>query len=108
MNVVREAKDNLSLTGTDDDGQIGLTTVHEFNNVGSSTITVWPFIQLYEFNPTGNVVVQYNKGGGVQSTTLTFDTVDQYAGLTLDRTVYPQKCSSTCNNHRLVAKHRPN
>ena len=71
MNVIREAKDpNLTLTdgstAGDDDGQIGIN--------GTS---VWPFIQLYDLNPTGNVVVQYNKGGGVQSTTLTFDTVDQ-------------------------------
>jgi hypothetical protein len=34
------------------------------------------------------VVVQYNKGGGVQSTTLTFDTVDQFAGASLDRVKY--------------------
>lgn len=77
MNVVREAKDvNTSLTTTDSDGQIGIVSI------------VWPFIQLYSLNPTGNVVVQYNKGGGVQSTTLTFDTVDQFAGASLDRTMY--------------------
>jgi len=76
-NVVREAKDpndNVSR------GQIGL-----LDGAG-----VWPFIQLYELNPTGNVVIQYNKGGGVQSTTLTFDTVDQYADLSLDRAIYPR------------------
>jgi hypothetical protein len=82
MNVVREAKEpNLTLTsgsGTgDDDGQIGIN--------GTS---VWPFIQLYPLNPTGNVIVQYNKGGGVQSTTLTFDTVDQFAGASLDKSVF--------------------
>jgi hypothetical protein len=78
MNVIREAKTiNTSLTGSDDDGQIGIN--------GTS---VWPFVQLYSLNPTGNVVVQYNKGGGVQTTTLTFDTVDQYAGASLDRAVY--------------------
>jgi hypothetical protein len=82
MNVIREAKTpNLTLTsgtGTeDDDGQIGI------NGTG-----IWPFIQLYDLNPTGNVVIQYNKGGGVQSTTLTFDTVDQFAGAGMDRTVY--------------------
>ena len=49
----------------------------------------WPFIQLYDLNPTGNVIVQYNKGGGAQSVTLTFDTVDQFAGLELDRANYP-------------------
>ena len=40
-------------------------------------------------NPTGSVVVTYNKGGGAQSTTLTFDTVDQFANLESDRTVFP-------------------
>ncbi len=79
-NVVREAKSpNTSLTGADQIGQIGI-----------SDADLWPFIQLYALNPTGNVVVQYNKGGGVQTTTLTFDTVDQFAGASLDRAVYPQ------------------
>ena len=78
MNVVREAKDpNTTLSG-DAVGQIGI--------VADS----WPFVQLYPLNPTGNVIVQYNKGGGVQSTTLTFDTVDQFADVELDRAVYPQ------------------
>jgi hypothetical protein len=78
QNVVREAKTpNTTLTTTDSDGQIGINGTE-----------VWPFIQLYSLNPTGNVVVQYNKGGGVQSTTLTFDTVDQFAGAALDRAVY--------------------
>ena len=49
----------------------------------------WPFIQLYDLNPTGSVVVTYNKGGGAQSTTLTFDTVDQFANLESDRTIFP-------------------
>ena len=48
----------------------------------------WPFIQLYDLNPTGNVVVQYNKGGGVQTTTLTFDTAQDFAGIELDRNIY--------------------
>ena len=86
MNVLREQKDvNLTLQSSDLVGQIGLA-----KDVNDDDTDVWPFIQLYQFNPTGNVVVQYNKGGGVQSTTLTFDTVDQYAGLELDRTVYPR------------------
>ena len=79
QNVLREAKDpNITLTG-DAIGQIGL-----------SDADVWPFIQLYSLNPTGNVIVQYNKGGGAQSVTLTFDTVDQFAGAALDRSVYPR------------------
>jgi hypothetical protein len=85
INVVREAKDPNDGSATNvDPGQIGIIE----DSLGNAEN--WPFIQLYEFNPTGNVVIQYNKGGGVQSTTLTFDTVDQYAGLTLDRAVYPQ------------------
>ena len=49
---------------------------------------VWPIIQLYDFNPTGNVVVQYNKGGAVQSTTLTFDTLDNLVELQIDQDRY--------------------
>ncbi len=78
-NVVREAKSpNTTLPG-DAIGQIGL-----------SSANVWPFIQLYTLNPTGNVVIQYNKGGGVQTTTLTFDTVDQFANASLDKAKYTQ------------------
>ena len=80
MNVVREAKDLTAQSSTVSRGQIGIVD-------GNG---VWPFIQLYSLNPTGNVVVQYNKGGGVQSTTLTFDTVDNFAGISLDRAVYPR------------------
>ena len=77
-NVVRESKDPTSGNANVNDGQIGID------------INAWPFIQLYQLNPTGNVIIQYNKGGGAQSTTLTFDTVDNYAGVELDRTKYPQ------------------
>ena len=71
-NVVRESKD----LSPQNSGQIDVPA------------SAWPFIQLYELNPTGNVVVQYNKGGGVQTTTLTFDTVDQFASVELDRAAY--------------------
>ncbi|MCV0431016.1 hypothetical protein [Nitrosopumilus sp.] len=77
-NVVREAKDPNTNSAVST-GQIGLASTD-----------MWPFIQLYPLNPTGNVVVQYNKGGGAQSTTLTFDTVDQFAGAELDRAIYPK------------------
>ncbi|WP_371504123.1 beta strand repeat-containing protein [Nitrosopumilus adriaticus] len=79
MQVLREAKGENAGSSTVGVGQIGLN---------STSSAIWPFIQLYQLNPTGNVIVQYNKGGGVQSTTLTFDTVDQFAGASLDRTVY--------------------
>jgi len=79
QNVVRQNK-TLN-TESPQYGQIGFTSDGSYE---------WPVIQLYNFNPTGNIVVQYNKGGGVQSTTLKFDTVDQFAKLEMDRTNYPQ------------------
>jgi hypothetical protein len=83
QNVLREQKapngtDAANQSDADATGQIGVK------------VNAWPFIQLYTLNPTGNVVVQYNKGGGTQTVTLTFDTVDQFAGATLDRAVYPR------------------
>ncbi|MDH3611090.1 MAG: hypothetical protein OEM79_04935 [Nitrosopumilus sp.] len=76
MNVLREAKD-LNLNSPVNFGQIG---VDEF---------AFPFIQLYKLSVGGNVVVQYNKGGGAQTATLTFDTVEAFASAELDRTSYP-------------------
>jgi len=78
-NVVREAK--------------AINTNSAANGVGQIKLVddgLWPFVQLYTFSQGGNVVVQYNKGGGVQTTTLTFDTVEQFSGISLDRTKYPQ------------------
>ena len=74
-NVVREAKDVNEIPTLD--GQIGITD-----------LDTWPFIQLYQLNPTGNIVIQYNKGGGVQTTTLTFDIVEDYASASFDRAIY--------------------
>ena len=81
INVVRQAKalsNGADATSTADDGQIGVHSAH------------WPFIQLYNLTTGGNVAIQYNKAGGAQTATLTFDTVDDYAGIDLDRTTYPQ------------------
>jgi hypothetical protein len=75
-NVVREAKDPNANPAV------------PLGQIGIASEDAWPFIQLYTLNPTGNVVVQYNKGGGVQTTTLTFDTVDQFANAELDRAKY--------------------
>ncbi len=78
QNVIRENKTiNKDNHGGTDNGQIGWA---DFG---------WPVIQAYDLNPTGSVVVSYNKGGGTQSTTLTFDTVDQFADLEADRSVFP-------------------
>ena len=78
MNVLREFKD------INDDPDVDLGQI----DVGA--IGHWPFIQLYNLNPTGNVIVQYNKGGGAQTTTLTFDTAQDFASLELDRAIYGQ------------------
>ncbi|MDH3395380.1 MAG: hypothetical protein OEL52_04410, partial [Nitrosopumilus sp.] len=80
-NVVREAKAPSNFPETDPN----LTANKGQTGIDSS---VWPFIQLYPLNPTGNVVIQYNKGGGVQTTTLTFDSVDEFASVGLDRASY--------------------
>jgi len=88
MNVLRESK-TLNTDTTATVGQIGLNA--SGTDPGEADLdAMWPFIQLYSLNPTGNVVIQYNKGGGVQTTTLTFDAVDQFAGASLDRAVYPR------------------
>ncbi len=79
INVLRENKDANRGTGSVLIGQIGLTSIY-----------AWPFIQLYELNPTGNVNVVYNKGGGSQSTELTFDSVDEFVKIDFDRSQYPR------------------
>ncbi|MEM4253450.1 MAG: hypothetical protein QXE84_08010, partial [Candidatus Nitrosotenuis sp.] len=83
-NVVRENKTINRGGGANaiSIGQVGLTAL--------GAAKAWPFIQLYNFNQGGNVVVQYNKGGGVQTTTLKFDTADQFSKIDLDRAVYPR------------------
>ena len=75
-NVVREPKSPNTQAPSSNVGQINID------------VNAWPFIQLYDFNPTGNVEIKYNKGGGAQTTTLTFDTMDAYSKITLDRSSY--------------------
>jgi plastocyanin len=78
MNVIREAK-QANDNGLPDVpiGQIDLISTDS-----------WPFIQLYNFTQTQNVVIQYNKGGNAQTTTLNFDIVNNFAALELDRFSY--------------------
>ena len=84
-NVVREPKLPTVASGTATRGQVSLPVA-----AGGTPFTdVWPFIQLYNFNPTGSVEIKYNKGGGAQTTTLTFDTMDTFSKLSLDRSSYP-------------------
>ncbi|QUC64888.1 hypothetical protein NsoK4_00975 [Nitrosopumilus sp. K4] len=75
INVVRQAKAVNS--GSAKLGQLGLASQD-----------LWPFIQLYDFSQGGNVIVQYNRGGGPQQTTLTFDTAEKFAKFELDRSSY--------------------
>ena len=73
--VVRESKDiNTEIAVP---GQIGIDT------------NAWPLIQLYDFSPGGNVVVQYHKGSCPQNAFLVYDTSVQFAELTLDRETFP-------------------
>jgi len=76
--VTREQKTPSNSTTTNNFGQVNLNQ------------NAWPLIQLYDFTPTGNVIIIYNKGGDVQTTTLTFDTTDIWAVLTADRNFLPQ------------------
>ena len=65
---------------------------------GSET-PLWPFIQTYSFSST--IEIQYNKAGGTQITTLSFD--DNADGLSLDRSDYPLGATVhvTIGDHRL-------
>jgi hypothetical protein len=50
----------------------------------------WPFVQAYTFNQTGNVVVEYQKAGVDETTTLVFDTTDGVEYVDIDRTIVPK------------------
>ncbi len=87
MNVVREPR----AVNTNSNAEFGQSVV-----IDGATVTnedragVWPFIQLFDFSQGGNVEVQYRRGGGTQSVTLNYDTVEDYASLSLlDRTTFP-------------------
>ena len=79
MNVVRQAKAMNPGNSIVKLGQIGLVSQD-----------LWPFIQLYDFSKGGNIEIQYNRGGGPQKTTLTFDTAEKLVKHELDRSTYPR------------------
>jgi hypothetical protein len=64
MNVLREAKD-LNIPASSSSVNIGQIGVNGTKGDSTSTQSYWPFIQLYPLTVSGNVIVQYNKGGGV-------------------------------------------
>ena len=46
-------------------------------------------IQAFEFTEASDIDIELENGGGSESVTLAFDTVEDYAGLMLDRDIYP-------------------
>lgn len=78
MNVVRE---NRTLTHSTTDVLAGQLGIRDAN--------YWPFIQLYDFTPTGTAIVKYTKAGSTQNTTLTFDSMIGI-NLSLDSSLYLQ------------------
>ena len=81
QNVIRENKT------LNDNPAAGVT-------VGQINAASWPAIQLYDFTVDGTVEVKYNKGGSPQQIDLVYlDDADGYAGLSMDRTSYPQDAS---------------
>jgi len=60
LNVISNVKP-INTESPSSSGQIGLDA------------NAWPFIQLYSLNTTDHVVIQYNKGGGVQNITVQYD-----------------------------------
>jgi len=95
MNVLNDEVAINPFPNVDSAGQIGVKQ------------GFWPFIQLYNFNPTGNVVVQYFKfsipgGGGpghVQTTTLTFDSIPDFDNDGINDGV--DNCPNTSNSNQL-------
>jgi hypothetical protein len=73
-----------------DAGNGGGTTL---GGVGVTTDDEWPFVQLYNFNPTGQVEVVYKKAGSNEHVTLNFDTTSDLAIVDVDRTNVPQNAS---------------
>ena len=76
MNVVKDSSlDNVQAIPIEFDGL---------------TANDYPVVQLFDFVDSSDFDVVYDNGRGQQSVTLTFDTVEDYAGLMLDKAVYPQ------------------
>ena len=63
-----------------------------YGQLGIKSSNAWPIIQLYDFaSIPSTVTVQYQKAGGVQSTTLTFDRIPvNLISSSIDRTAYPK------------------
>ncbi|MCH7648334.1 MAG: hypothetical protein IIA83_06990, partial [Thaumarchaeota archaeon] len=76
--VVREAKQLNTNPNAAAIGQIGL--VEE----------TWPIIQLFDFEPTQDVVIFYNRGGDPQTVTLRFEDLDDFTHVKFDRDFHPQ------------------
>jgi len=74
LNVVREAKGvNTNNAIQANPGQIGIHPNY------------WPFVQLYDIEEDNTVIVRYDKGGGAQTVSLTYETAEDYDTITSDR-----------------------
>ncbi len=58
-------------------------------NVLANPDLIHPVIQAFDLPRGGDVAVELENGRGSQHMTLAFDTVEDYAGMTLDRYIYP-------------------
>ena len=56
--------------------------------VTNPDVTV-PIIQAFDFTEASDIDIELENGSGSESVTLAFDTVEDYAGLMLDRDIYP-------------------
>ena len=74
FNVVREEKGiNSNQAVSANPGQIGIHSAF------------WPFVQLYDIEEDNTVIVRYDKGGGAQTVSLTYETAEDYDTITSDR-----------------------
>ena len=58
-------------------------------NVLANPDLIRPVIQAFDLPHAGDIVVELENGRGAQAVTLTFDTVEDHAGMALDRNLYP-------------------
>ncbi len=87
INVVREAKPPIADLGgqdnpTDSVGQIGLGEAGSFNPL------MWPFIQLFDLTPGGDVVIEYSESLGKRTAILNYSPLDSAIAVESDRTHY--------------------
>jgi hypothetical protein len=92
-NVVREPKEPVAGSSSPviKRGGIGIQNYLVGRTDVPAAHDLWPFIQLYDFNPDENIVVNYAKSGSPQSVTININSgFSNFSKLDSDRTTYPQ------------------